>query len=121
MTNKEMIKKLKDNAELAWASYGYFHLADKNYKPHRFDKDGRKLQYFREKIKKDDNATPTPTDILNINYKYYKDDNGNDKNGLLDDAFLGGDMSTTQAQNFFQRYDLLIHQPNTSSGFLATF
>lgn len=25
MTNKEMIKKFKDYAELAWATYGYFH------------------------------------------------------------------------------------------------
>ena len=26
MINKEQIKKLRDNAELAMASYGYFHL-----------------------------------------------------------------------------------------------
>ncbi|HDZ5066292.1 TPA: hypothetical protein RTH03_001579 [Campylobacter jejuni] len=25
MSNKEQIRKLRDNAELAWASYGYFH------------------------------------------------------------------------------------------------
>lgn len=25
MTNKEIVEKLRDNAELAWASYGYFH------------------------------------------------------------------------------------------------
>lgn len=25
MTNKEMIKKLKDGAELSWAAYGYFY------------------------------------------------------------------------------------------------
>ena len=29
MTNKEMIKKLKDTAELAWAAYGYYDLIDK--------------------------------------------------------------------------------------------
>lgn len=28
MTNKEIVEKLRDNAELAWASYGYFHLTD---------------------------------------------------------------------------------------------
>lgn len=28
MNNKEQIKKLCDNAELAWASYGYFYLAE---------------------------------------------------------------------------------------------
>ncbi len=27
MKNKAVINKLKDNSELAWASYGYFHLA----------------------------------------------------------------------------------------------
>ena len=27
MNNKQQIQKLKDNAELAMASYGYFHLA----------------------------------------------------------------------------------------------
>ncbi len=27
MSNKEQIRKLRDNSELAWASYGYFHLA----------------------------------------------------------------------------------------------
>ena len=25
MANKEMIKKLKDSAELSWSAYGYFH------------------------------------------------------------------------------------------------
>ncbi len=30
MNNKEQIKKLRDNAELAWASYGYFDFICKN-------------------------------------------------------------------------------------------
>ena len=30
MSNKNLIGKLKNNAELAWASYGYFHLVGKN-------------------------------------------------------------------------------------------
>ena len=29
-------------------------------------------------------------------------------------------MSPFQAKKFFERYDLLIHQPNTESGFSAT-
>ncbi|WP_258865052.1 hypothetical protein, partial [Helicobacter sp. MIT 14-3879] len=33
---------------------------------------------------------------------------------------LKGDMTPTQAKRFFSRYDLLIHQPNTTSGFSAT-
>ena len=38
MNNQEQIKKLRDNAELAMASYGYFHLADKSYKHNDEDK-----------------------------------------------------------------------------------
>ncbi|MDY5950466.1 MAG: hypothetical protein SPJ16_04650, partial [Helicobacter sp.] len=34
--------------------------------------------------------------------------------------FLGGDMTPTQAKRFFDKYDMLIHQPNTESGFSAT-
>ena len=30
MDNKQQIQKLKDYAELAWASYGYFHCVNKN-------------------------------------------------------------------------------------------
>ncbi|RDU59872.1 hypothetical protein CQA53_11220, partial [Helicobacter didelphidarum] len=65
-------------------------------------------------------AIITPADILDITYKYYLDDNGKPKNGLLDDKLFSGDMSPFQAKRFFERYDLLIHQPNTSSGFSAT-
>ncbi|EOH7148841.1 hypothetical protein ACMC3T_001640 [Campylobacter coli] len=46
MNNKEQIKKLKDNAELAMASYGYFHLADKSYNHN--DKYEKRLKEFRE-------------------------------------------------------------------------
>ncbi|WP_258865042.1 hypothetical protein [Helicobacter sp. MIT 14-3879] len=133
MNNKQQIQKLKENAELAWAAYGYFHLANKNYKPHKLDEDEKRLKYFREIKKKQyeeqkiditdeelQSIYPTPLDILNIEYKYYKDDNGNDLKGLFDDDFLGGDMTPTQAKRFFSRYDLLIHQPNTTSGFSAT-
>ncbi|WP_238699679.1 hypothetical protein [Helicobacter trogontum] len=35
-------------------------------------------------------------------------------------GILKGDMTPTQTQRFFSRYDLLIHQPNTESGFSAT-
>lgn len=31
MNNKELIQKLRDYAELAWASYGYFHLVGKKF------------------------------------------------------------------------------------------
>lgn len=98
MDNKEQIKKLKNYAELAWAAYGYF-----DYIGSRFDKDKDKFV--------------SAENVLDIQYKDSKiiDEKGF-KLGTLE-----GDMSPTQAQNFFKRYDLLIHQPNTSSGFLATF
>lgn len=37
MTNKEMIKKMRDNAELAWAAYGYYDLVENlNLKTKKF-------------------------------------------------------------------------------------
>lgn len=63
---------------------------------------------------------PTYADILNITYKYYLDDNGKPKDGFFDNGFLGGEFSPLQAKQFFSRYDLLKHCPNTNSGFSAT-
>ena len=109
MTNKEQINKIKDNAELAWAAYGHFHLANKNYNPD--DKaDKERLKEFREKIKKDE-TIPTPADILNIDYKYYRDEKGNPIKSFLGfeslvDKFLGGDFTPNQAKKFFEKYDL---------------
>ncbi|EGK8183220.1 DUF2974 domain-containing protein [Campylobacter coli] len=124
MNNKEQIKKLKDNAELAMASYGYFHLADKSYNHN--DKYEKRLKEFRELKAKalgkeiDESIYPTYADILNITYKYYLDDNGKPKDGLFDDELFSGDFSPLQAKQFFSRYDLLKHCPNTNSGFSAT-
>ena len=53
---------------------------------------------------KNNKRIPTPSDILNIEYN----------------SLFSGDFSPTQTQRFFSRYDLLIHQPNTESGFSAT-
>ena len=107
MTNKQQIKKLRDNAELAWASYGYFDLV------------GKKFDIKDERIKNSpriDNLTITQTDILDSTYKDYE---VKDTGWIFDDK-LKGDFTPTQAQRFFERYDLLIHQPNTNSGFSAT-
>ena len=47
MTNKEIIKKLRDNAELAWAAYAYFDLMDKQYS---FDeKDKNEFRFYMQK------------------------------------------------------------------------
>ncbi|WP_233714326.1 hypothetical protein [Helicobacter trogontum] len=121
MKNKEMINRLKDNAELAMAAYGYFHLADSKYDFNKDNTDTERLEYFRElKDDKTQSLFPTPTDILNIEYKYFKDENDKPQDSWYHKHFLGGDFTPTQAQRFFSRYDLLIHQPNTESGFSAT-
>ncbi|CAG9058636.1 hypothetical protein DFW92_05310 [Campylobacter coli] len=108
MNNKEQIKKLRDNAELAWASYGYFDFINKQYSFDEKDKDKFKTLYAKiNDLKKSDekvqNAKATYTDILNMEY-----------NSLFD-----GEFSPLQAKQFFERYDLLIHQPNTESSFSA--
>ncbi|EOH2283031.1 Mbeg1-like protein, partial [Campylobacter jejuni] len=98
MDNKQQINKLRDMAELAQASYGYFHYAD-----NKFDI-------------KDEDKIVTFENVLDITYKNSKiiDERGF-KIGKLD-----GDFSPLQAKQFFSRYDLLIHQPNTESSFSAT-
>ena len=136
MKNKILINKLKDNAELAMAAYGYFHLADSKYDFNKDNRDKKRLKYFRdikrdELIKQNPNTTdqelqntyPTHADILNMEYKYFKDKKTKEiQNGFFDDDFLGGDMTPTQAKRFFEKYDLLKHCPNTeSNGCSATF
>ncbi|WP_233714323.1 hypothetical protein, partial [Helicobacter trogontum] len=122
MQNKILINKLKDNAELAMAAYGYFHLADSKYDFNKDEIDKRRLKEFRKRKDDEFNVSlyPTPTDILNIEYKYFKDKNDKPQDSWYHKHFLGGDMTPTQAKRFFSRYDLLIHQPNTESGFSAT-
>ncbi|MGX3045816.1 lipase family protein [Helicobacter sp. T3_23-1056] len=129
-----MIQKLRDYAELAQASYGYFHYASPNFKPNT-NKDEKKLSYFRDIYHKNNpsdkqwsKAFPTPADILNIEYKYYKDENGKIKNSWYDDKFLKGDFTPTQAKRFFERYTLIghipddknLHIPYDKRGFSAT-
>jgi len=103
VTNKKVIKKLRDNAELAWASYGYFNLVGKKFKDKK-DNQGNLL-------------TITLHDILDMTYKGYV---ASGNTALFNPEQLDGDFTSTQAKNFFDKYDLLIHQPNTHSGFSAT-
>lgn len=125
MDNRKQIQKLKDCAELAWASYGYFHYVNPEFKIDS-DKDKKKFDVFTNIKKKelgkdlDKNFRPTPVDILNIEYKYYKDENDKPKDSWYNDKFLGGDFTPTQTKHFFERYTLLKHCPNTESGFSAT-
>lgn len=63
------------------------------------------------------NTEITLHDILDSTYKDYVIP---EYTTLVDPEKLKGDFSPLQAQRFFSRYDLLIHQPNTNSGFSAT-
>ncbi|RDU61270.1 hypothetical protein CQA53_10385 [Helicobacter didelphidarum] len=111
MSNKRQIQKLRDNAEWAWAAYGYFNLIGKR---------------FEKKILKDIDRESTPiitqTDILDITYNKYiaVELNPHKQDDEIQVGKLKGEFSPNQAKRFFERYDLLLHQPNTSSGFSAT-
>ena len=122
MQNKKLINRLKNNAELAMAAYGYFHLANPKYDFNKNSTDIERLKYFR-KITNDETQSlyPTPADILNMEYKYFKDEKtGKLKDGFFDDKLFDGEFTPTQVKRFFEKYDILIHQPNTESGFSAT-
>lgn len=108
MKNREIIKKLRDYAELAWAAYGYFDLIG---------------QKFHSKSESRKEEAITLIDILDIRYKHYKAGKKIQigQNQIEESiGTLKGDFSPTQAKNFFERYDLLEHCPNTDSGFSAT-
>ncbi len=108
---KKQIQTLKDNSELAWAAYGYFHLANESYKPEENSKDWKRLKYFRN-IKEDTTQSVFPTliDILNIEYKYFKDEKtGKLKDGLFDDELFSGDFSPLQATIPKAQYDDMIN------------
>ncbi|EAJ8747410.1 hypothetical protein AJ937_04965 [Campylobacter sp. BCW_6878] len=135
MDNKILIQKLRDNAELAWASYGYFHLLKDNKgisrKRYALDEQGNKItdnSYLRGYKE----IEVTFADILNIQLNgqevLINQTTSNEFlssiSNKLDDTFnfdaLDGDFSPLQAKQFFSRYDSLKHCPNTNSGFSAT-
>ncbi|WP_289748975.1 hypothetical protein, partial [Helicobacter bilis] len=97
MDNSHQIRNLKNKAELAMASYGYFECIG-----NRFDKDKDKF-----------------VSIVNVLDIQYRDSKIIDEKGFKIGT-LKGDFSPTQAKRFFERYDLLEHCPNTDSGFSAT-
>ena len=104
MKNKDTINRIKNAAELAWAAYGYFDLIGKKF--------AHKKEYGNRT-----NTKITLHDILDITYKNYRNTR---QHIFVTQAYLNGDFTPTQAKRFFERYDLLIHQPNTHSGFSAT-
>ena len=102
MQNKILINKLRNNAELAMAAYGYFNLMGKKF-------------HNESKTRKGDFITLH--DILDSTYKDYVT---TDHTTLINPEYLNGDFTPTQAKRFFEKYDLLKHCPNTESGFSAT-
>ena len=122
MENKLLINKMKNAAELAWAAYGYYDLVanDTNL---LFIK--LKNEKENNEANSDDNFTKKEINLADImdstfaNYEVYKSQLS-PKLKPEKVATLKGDFTPTQAKSFFSRYDLLIHQPNTESGFSAT-
>ena len=128
MTNKRQIDKLRDNAELAWASYGYFHyFLEQHNKPDYIDKVhyiDAKDENGKDKLDNNNEKVKRPlelTDILDINYKkcavfeYNSFLERYDRIGTLK-----GEFTPTQAKRFSERYELIHHIPNTESGFSVT-
>lgn len=116
MKSKTQIQKLRDYAELSWASYGYFHLETSENNPTFINVKDNKEQENEKEI--------SLTDILDITYKDYKVYIPSRLPTLKPDEVgtLKGDFSPTQAKRFFKKYDMLKHCPNTeSNGFSATF
>ncbi|MFY4766888.1 hypothetical protein ACOTVC_08545 [Campylobacter sp. GB48] len=124
MTNKEIVEKLRDNAELAWASYGYFHyFLEQQSKSHFLVMQDRQGNEIRDADNKPKIQETYITDILNTNYKNHRvvEFVQLDKEQKeITISKLDGDFSPLQVKQFFSRYDLLKHCSNTGSGFSAT-
>ena len=105
MNNKILINKMRDNAELAQAAYGYFHFIGKEFEGEDIKNTNRK-----------NNPTITFYDILDMTYRNHRVQD----TGLIFNDKLKGNFTPTQTKRFFERYDLVEHCPNTDSGFSAT-
>ncbi|EMZ36937.1 hypothetical protein C826_02259 [Helicobacter bilis WiWa] len=132
---KQAINNLKDYAELAQASYFYFDLfKDSNGIPRKIyelDSNGNKIK--DEKYPRGyKEIEVTLEHIVNKKYQGQEvlinlqqgDDIFTEMKNSAKEVFnfdkLNGEFGEIQTQRFFERYDLLIHQPNTESGFSAT-
>lgn len=112
MKNKEFVKKLKDNAELAQAAYGYYDLVTSNTNQLFLilkDEKGRDIiDSNKNPIRREINLT----DIMNSDYAGHNVV-GKYKYGKRFEAVgtLKGDFTPTQAKNFFEKYELLDFYP----------
>ena len=135
MNNKQRVKKIRDYAELAQVSYFYFDLLkDSNGIPRKIyelDSNGNKIK--DEKYPRGyKEMEVTLEHIVNKKYQGQEvlinlqqgDDIFTEMKNSAKEVFnfdkLNGEFGEIQTQRFFSRYDLLIHQPNTESGFSAT-
>ena len=96
MSNKILISKMKDNAELAMAAYGYFDLIGKEFNIKDIENTDR-----------ESNPTITLHDILDSTYYNYETQDSTFTNTLK----LKGDFGKIQVKNFFDKYDLLDFYP----------
>lgn len=135
MDNKAKISILKNYAELAWAGYFFFDLAKGSKGNPRtiyeLDKNGEKIvdTSFPRGYKE---RETTLEHIVSKKYQgqevlpFLEEEKSPDKkltntfNTLFNKEKLNGEFSSIQAQKFCKRYELIFHQPNTSSGFSAT-
>ncbi len=127
---KGYINDLKDYAELAQASYFNFEFMG-NRKIYELDSQGNKIK--DEKYPRGYKEVEITLEHI-INKKYQgqevlvnlqQDDDiftkmRNDANEAFNFDKLNGEFGEIQAKNFLKKYDVLIHQPNTHSGFSAT-
>lgn len=99
MKNKELINELKNNAELAWAAYGYYDLLANNY--------GDSIIKLKDSIA----SQISFADILDNTYNGYKVFARDKWDKEISIGKLDGDMTKNQAIRFFERYDLLDFYP----------
>ena len=135
MNNKQRIKKIRDYAELAQASYFYFDLLKDSQgiprKIYGLDSNGNKIK--DEKYPRGyKEIEVTLEHIVNKKYQGQEvlinlqqgDDIFTEMKNSAKEVFnfdkLNGEFGEIQAKNFLNKYDLLHHQPNTHSGFSAT-
>ena len=112
MNNKILINKMRDNAELAQAAYGYYDL---------MTTDANQLfiilkdEYGKNKTDSSGNFVTkeiTLVDIMNITFNGYEVchiDSRTNKLNVINK--LKGDFAPLQAKNFFEKYDLLDFYP----------
>lgn len=132
---KQTLNNLKDYAELAQASYFYFDLfKDSQGIPRKI----YELDSNNNKIK--DESYPRGYKEIEITLEHIVSQKycnqevlvnlqqgddiftkmRNDANETFNFDKLNGEFSEIQAKNFAKRYEVIFHQPNTTSGFSAT-